>query len=322
MAGAERVEGTLFGNGERTGNVDIVTMALNLFTQGVDPGLDLHDVNAIKEVAEHCTQLPVHQRHPYVGELVYTAFSGSHQDAIKKGFEAQARRNDPLFQVPYLPIDPKDVGRDYEAVIRINSQSGKGGMAYILRADYGLDLPRTLQIEFSRIAQERMDADGKELTSPELWALFRQAYLLDDAPLTLIKQQTVPTSPDNRELVATLRKADGATFTIEGEGNGPVDAFVDALKKAFDGRVRLHRLSRARGRARGERDRRELRRDPGRRGPRAARGGHGPEHRDGVAEGHARRRHEADAPGGQGVGPLRVGVMQPARTGAAPAFHP
>ena len=233
MAGADRVEGTLFGNGERTGNVDIVTMALNLFTQGVDPGLDLHDVNAIREVVEHCNQLPVHQRHPYVGELVYTAFSGSHQDAIKKGFEAQARRNDPLFQVPYLPIDPKDVGRDYEAVIRINSQSGKGGMAYILKADYGLDAPRSLQIEFSRIAQERMDADGKELTSPELWALFRQAFLLDDAPLTLVKQQTVPTSPDNRELVATLERRDGSTFTIEGEGNGPVDAFVDALKKAF-----------------------------------------------------------------------------------------
>ncbi|HTR14508.1 MAG TPA: 2-isopropylmalate synthase [Roseiarcus sp.] len=233
MAGAERVEGTLFGNGERTGNVDIVTMALNLFTQGVDPMLDLHDVNAIREVAEHCTQLPVHQRHPYVGELVYTAFSGSHQDAIKKGFEAQERRNDPVFQVPYLPIDPKDVGRDYEAVIRINSQSGKGGMAYILKADYGLDVPRSLQIEFSRIAQERMDADGKELTSPELWALFRQAYLIDDAPISLIKQSAVPTSPDNRELVATLRKADGASFEIMGEGNGPVDAFVDALKKAF-----------------------------------------------------------------------------------------
>ena len=187
MAGAERVEGTLFGNGERTGNVDIVTMALNLFTQGVDPGLDLSDVNAIRDVAEHCTQLPVHQRHPYVGELVYTAFSGSHQDAIKKGFEAQEKRNDPVFQVPYLPIDPKDVGRDYEAVIRINSQSGKGGIAYILRADHGLDLPRPLQVEFSKIAQERMDADGKELTAPELWSLFRKAYLLDEAPMTLVK---------------------------------------------------------------------------------------------------------------------------------------
>ena len=233
MAGADRVEGTLFGNGERTGNVDIVTMALNLFTQGVDPELDISDVNGIRDVAEHCTQLPVHQRHPYAGELVYTAFSGSHQDAIKKGFDAQEKRNDPVFQVPYLPIDPKDVGRDYEAVIRINSQSGKGGMAYILRADHGLDLPRPLQVEFSRIAQERMDADGKELTSPELWTLFRQAYLLDNPPMTLLKQQTVPTSPDNRELVATLRKADGSTMTVEGEGNGPIDAFVDALKTAF-----------------------------------------------------------------------------------------
>ncbi len=153
MAGADRVEGTLFGNGERTGNVDIVTMALNLFTQGVDPGLDLHDINAVREIVEYCNQLPVHQRHPYVGELVYTAFSGSHQDAIKKGFEAQEKRNEPLFQVPYLPIDPKDVGRSYEAVIRINSQSGKGGIAYLLKADHGLDLPRPLQVEFSKIAQ-------------------------------------------------------------------------------------------------------------------------------------------------------------------------
>ena len=233
MAGAERVEGTLFGNGERTGNVDIVTLALNLFTQGIDPELDLHDVNAIKEVAEFCTQLPVHQRHPYVGELVYTAFSGSHQDAIKKGFEAQEKRNAPLFQVPYLPIDPKDVGRDYEAVIRINSQSGKGGIAYVLRADRGLDLPRTLQIEFSKIAQEVMDRDGKEMTSPELWALFQRTYLLTDAPLALVKQQTIPTSPENRELSATLRRADGSTLTIEGNGNGPIDAFVDALQRAF-----------------------------------------------------------------------------------------
>jgi 2-isopropylmalate synthase len=233
MAGAERVEGTLFGNGERTGNVDIVTLALNLFTQGIDPELDLHDVNAIKEVAEFCTQLPVHQRHPYVGELVYTAFSGSHQDAIKKGFEAQEKRNAPLFQVPYLPIDPKDVGRDYEAVIRINSQSGKGGIAYVLRADHGLDLPRSLQIEFSKIAQEVMDREGKEMTSPELWALFQRTYLLTDAPLVLVKQQTVPTSPDNRELSATLRRADGSTLTIEGNGNGPIDAFVDALQRAF-----------------------------------------------------------------------------------------
>ncbi len=233
MAGADRVEGTLFGNGERTGNVDIVTMALNLFTQGVDPGLDLHDVDAIKEVAEYCTQLPVHQRHPYVGELVYTAFSGSHQDAIKKGFEAQEKRNDPLFQVPYLPIDPKDVGRTYEAVIRINSQSGKGGLAYILRADHGHDLPRALQDEFSRIAQAQMDRDGKELTSADVWALFERTYLLTDAPLTLASQQTLPTGRDSRELTAVLRRADGSSLTVEGAGNGPIDAFVDALKRAF-----------------------------------------------------------------------------------------
>jgi 2-isopropylmalate synthase len=233
MAGADRVEGTLFGNGERTGNVDVVTMALNLFTQGVQPGLDLHDINAVREIVEYCNQLPVHQRHPYVGELVYTAFSGSHQDAIKKGFEAQEKRNEPLFQVPYLPIDPIDVGRTYEAVIRINSQSGKGGIAYLLKADHGLDLPRPLQVEFSKIAQTRMDNEGKELTSEDIWELFQQTYFLKDAPLTLVKQQIVPTGPDNRELIAKLSKADGSTMRVEGEGNGPIDAFVDACKKAF-----------------------------------------------------------------------------------------
>ena len=234
MAGADRVEGTLFGNGERTGNVDVVTMALNLFTQGVDPRLDVSNINAIRETVEFCNQLPVHQRHPYVGELVYTAFSGSHQDAIKKGFEAQEKRNDLLFQVPYLPIDPKDVGRTYEAVIRINSQSGKGGLAYLLKADHGLDLPRPLQVEFSKIAQTVMDRDGKELSSEDIWDLFRHTYGLADAPLTLVKQQMVPTSPDSREMTATLKRSDGSTFTIEGDGNGPIDAFVDALKRHFD----------------------------------------------------------------------------------------
>lgn len=234
MAGADRVEGTLFGNGERTGNVDVVTMALNLFTQGVDPGLDVSDINAIRETVEYCNQLPVHQRHPYVGELVYTAFSGSHQDAIKKGFEAQEKRNEDLFQVPYLPIDPKDVGRTYEAVIRINSQSGKGGLAYLLKADHGLDLPRPLQVEFSKIAQTVMDRDGKELSSEDIWDLFRHTYGLVDAPLTLVKQQMVPTSPDSREMTATLKRADGSTLSIEGDGNGPIDAFVDALKRHFD----------------------------------------------------------------------------------------
>jgi 2-isopropylmalate synthase len=233
MAGADRVEGTLFGNGERTGNVDIVTMALNLFTQGVDPELDLRDVDAIKEIAEFCTQLPVHQRHPYVGELVYTAFSGSHQDAIKKGFEAQEKRNDPLFQVPYLPIDPKDVGRDYEAVIRINSQSGKGGLAYVLRADHGLDLPRSLQVAFSKIAQARMDRDGKELSSADVWDLFQRTYLLTGAPMILESQQMIRAGREERELTAILKRADGSTLTVEGAGNGPIDAFVDALKRAF-----------------------------------------------------------------------------------------
>ncbi len=232
MAGADRVEGTLFGNGERTGNVDIVTMALNLFTQGVDPELDLRDVNEIRSIAEYCTQLPVHERHPYVGELVYTAFSGSHQDAIKKGFDAQEKRNDPLFQVPYLPIDPKDVGRDYEAVIRINSQSGKGGIAYILQADHGLDLPRPLQIAFSKIAQEQMDEEGKELTSTALWSLFSKTYLLSDAPLELISHKTFPGAQGSRTLTAEL-KQDGAVRTIEGVGNGPIDAFVDALKTTY-----------------------------------------------------------------------------------------
>ncbi len=233
MAGADRVEGTLFGNGERTGNVDIVTMALNLFTQGVDPALDLRDVNEIRSIAEYCTQLPVHERHPYVGELVYTAFSGSHQDAIKKGFDAQQKRNDPLFQVPYLPIDPKDVGRDYEAVIRINSQSGKGGIAYLLQADHGLDLPRPLQVEFSKIAQEQMDADGKELTASALWALFGKTYLLTGAPLELISHKTFPTGQDARTLIADLKQRDGSLRSIEGVGNGPIDAFVDALQKTY-----------------------------------------------------------------------------------------
>jgi 2-isopropylmalate synthase len=233
MAGADRVEGTLFGNGERTGNVDVVTMALNLFTQGIDPGLDLRDINEIRKVAEYCTQLPIHERHPYVGDLVYTAFSGSHQDAIKKGFDAQATRNDPVFQVPYLPIDPKDVGRDYEAVIRINSQSGKGGIAYILQADHGLDLPRPLQIEFSRTAQEQMDREGKELTSADLWALFSKTYMLSNAPLELVSHKLFPAPKGERTLTADLKQSDGSIKTIDGTGNGPIDAFVDALQRAY-----------------------------------------------------------------------------------------
>jgi 2-isopropylmalate synthase len=229
LAGADRVEGTLFGNGERTGNVDVVNLAMNLFTQGVDPGITITDIDAIVETVEYCNQLPVHPRHPYAGQLVFTAFSGSHQDAIKKGFDALARRNDELWEVPYLPIDPKDLGRSYEAVIRVNSQSGKGGVAYLLKADHGFDLPRGLQVEFSKIIQHWTDKTGKEVTSADIWRMFQETYLADDG-LTLVEYRTLPDA-EGRLLTATIR-VDGKERAIEGRGNGPVDAFVDALKKA------------------------------------------------------------------------------------------
>jgi 2-isopropylmalate synthase len=230
MAGADRIEGTLFGNGERTGNVDVMTLALNLFSQGIDPGLVVTDIDEIVRTVEHCNQLPVHPRHPYAGELVYTAFSGSHQDAIKKGFEALAKRNDALWEVPYLPIDPKDLGRTYEAVIRVNSQSGKGGVAYVLQADHGLDLPRGLQIEFSKIVQEVADRTGKELSSADIWALFEATYLRDDR-IALLDYSIFPEprSPEHRRIAATV-VIDKAEWQIEGVGNGPIDAFVAALR--------------------------------------------------------------------------------------------
>ena len=232
MAGADRVEGTLFGNGERTGNVDIVTLALNMFSQGVDPGLTITDINEVVRTVEYCNQLPVHPRHPYGGELVFTAFSGSHQDAIKKGFEAQAKSNTGLWEVPYLPIDPKDLGRTYEAVIRINSQSGKGGIAYVLKTDYGLDLPRPLQIEFSRVVQDVTDRTGKELGAAEIWDLFRQTYL-DGAAIELVDYRLLPEADaaQPRRIAATIRKA-GALRSVEGRGSGPIDAFVAALRDA------------------------------------------------------------------------------------------
>ena len=180
LAGGQRVEGTLFGNGERTGNVDIITVALNMYMQGIDPGLNFNDLDAIRVIYERCTRMEVPVRQPYAGELVFTAFSGSHQDAIKTGFDALAKRNDPLWEVPYLPIDPKDLGRTYEAVIRVNSQSGKGGVAYVLKTDYGLDLPRELQIEFSKQVQEVTDRTGKEVTSRDIWSLFEEANLRRD----------------------------------------------------------------------------------------------------------------------------------------------
>ncbi len=230
MAGADRIEGTLFGNGERTGNVDLMTLALNLFSQGVDPGLAITDIDDIVRTVEHCNQLPVHPRHPYAGELVYTAFSGSHQDAIKKGFEALEKRNDALWEVPYLPIDPKDLGRTYEAVIRVNSQSGKGGVAYVIKADHGLDLPRALQVEFSRIVQEVADRTGKELTSGDIWFLFEATYL-GRGGVRLVDYTVLPEPrAGERRIVATIEKA-GAERRIEGVGNGPIAAFVDALKR-------------------------------------------------------------------------------------------
>ncbi len=231
MAGADRVEGTLFGNGERTGNVDVMTLALNLFSQGVDPTLEIHDIDEIVRTVEYCNQLPVHPRHPYAGELVYTAFSGSHQDAIKKGFEALEKRNAELFEVPYLPVDPKDLGRTYEAVIRVNSQSGKGGIAYLLKEDHGLDQPRALQVQVSKVVQEFTDRTGKELTSADIWALFQETYLGRDG-ITLVDYSLLPEPrPGERRISATV-VVDGAEQVIEGVGNGPIAAFVDAVRQS------------------------------------------------------------------------------------------
>jgi 2-isopropylmalate synthase len=231
MAGADRVEGTLFGNGERTGNVDIVTLALNLFSQGVDPALDLSDVNEIVRTVEYCNQLPVHPRHPYGGELVFTAFSGSHQDAIKKGLAAQAKSNTGLWDVPYLPIDPADVGRSYEAVIRVNSQSGKGGVAYLLESDYGLELPRRLQIEFAGVVQRAADATGKELSAKDIYAAFAAEYL-DGGSIVFAGHTTLPTGTAGAERRIEANVAiDGVAQILAGEGNGPIAAYVDALNR-------------------------------------------------------------------------------------------
>lgn len=228
MAGADRVEGCLFGNGERTGNVDLVTLALNLYTQGVHPGLDFSDIDMVRQCVEDCNQLPVHPRHPYVGDLVYTAFSGSHQDAIKKGFAQQ--KPDALWEVPYLPIDPADLGRSYDAVIRVNSQSGKGGMAYLLEQDYGLSLPRRLQIEFSRAVQVATDASGKEIVSSDIYAIFKQQYLDQQTPYAYVGHRM---SEDTAQAESVQIEVDitqnGKPATLRGHGNGPIDAFVNAL---------------------------------------------------------------------------------------------
>jgi 2-isopropylmalate synthase len=226
----------LFGNGERTGNVCLVTLAMNLYSQGIDPGLDCSNINDLVRMAEYCNQLPVHPRHPYAGDLVFTAFSGSHQDAINKGFKAMEASNRPLWEVPYLPIDPMDVGRSYEAVIRINSQSGKGGIAYVLEKEHGIELPRRLQIEFSKVVQAIADGEGGELAAERLWQAFGAEYLDGNGRYGFIEHKS-KSDHGEQDLTAKIT-VDGKPKTISGHGNGPVDGFVDAIRKesglAFD----------------------------------------------------------------------------------------
>jgi 2-isopropylmalate synthase len=239
MAGADRVEGTLFGNGERTGNVDVVALAMNLFVNGVDPELDVSDIDALRRTAEYCNRLPVHERHPYVGDLVYTAFSGSHQDAIKKGFEKLAEKSvDGEYAewgVPYLPIDPKHVGRTYEAVIRVNSQSGKGGVAYVMKEEHGFDLPRRLQIEFSKTIQHITEDTGTEITPVTMWGAFQSEYLPAEPRFRLRSHElhTASSDGEGRTRITAQLDVDGEAVTINGEGDGPVEAFVSAINAHF-----------------------------------------------------------------------------------------
>ena len=237
MAGADRIEGTLFGNGERTGNVDLVTLALNMLTQGVDPHLDFTNINPIMRETEYCNQLPVHPRHPYAGDLVFTAFSGSHQDAIKKGLTEMRNSNEEIWAVPYLPIDPQDVGRSYEAVIRINSQSGKGGVAYLLEKDHGLSMPRRLQIEFSQVIQKIADETGKEISPSDIWDTFQDTYLADSGKYEFIDHSVSSTA--NKDGVQTDEihiglNLNGKKISISGSGNGPIDAMINALKNDLE----------------------------------------------------------------------------------------
>jgi 2-isopropylmalate synthase len=237
MAGADRLEGCLFGNGERTGNLDLVNVALNLYSQGVDPGLDFSDIDEIRRTVEHCNQLPVHPRHPYVGDLVYTSFSGSHQDAIKKAFSA--RKETDLWDMPYLPLDPKDLGRSYEAVIRVNSQSGKGGISYLLEAEYGLELPRRLQIEFSQVVQGVMDASGKELSAQDLWSVFQQEYRIGQGTVAhQVLEQGAGAAGELVTLAADVRMGQ-REIAVRGAGNGPIDAFVEGLSQAMGETIRV-----------------------------------------------------------------------------------
>ena len=232
MAGADRIEGTLFGNGERTGNVDVVTIALNMLTQGVDPKLDFSNINSVMREVEYCNQLPVHPRHPYAGDLVFTAFSGSHQDAIKKGFNAIKKSNNPKWEVPYLPIDPADLGRNYEAVVRINSQSGKGGVAFLLEKDHGVSLPRRLQISMSQKIQKLADETGREIVSSQLWEVFEKNYLEPINNFSYIKHNS-STKEDIHNLDLTLQMND-EQIIINGTGNGPIDSFINGLCNKLD----------------------------------------------------------------------------------------
>ena len=234
MAGADRIEGTLFGNGERTGNVDLVTLALNMLTQGVDPHLDFSNINPIMREVEYCNQLPVHPRHPYAGDLVFTAFSGSHQDAIKKGLNDLRNSNQEIWEVPYLPIDPNDVGRSYEAVIRINSQSGKGGVAYLLEKDHGLSMPRRLQIEFSQVVQKIADKTGKEISPSDIWQTFQETYLNESGNFSFIKHHInshVSKEGIQMDELEILLRSGSEEISIKGSGNGPIDALIDALNQ-------------------------------------------------------------------------------------------
>ena len=234
MAGADRIEGCLFGNGERTGNACLVTLALNMYTQGIDPGLDFSDIDRVIETVEYCNQIPVHQRHPYGGELVFTAFSGSHQDAIKKGFAAQEQRNDALWRVPYLPIDPADLGRSYEAVIRVNSQSGKGGFAWVLEKDQGLKLPKKLQADFSRHVQHLADELGRELNAADIWQVFREAYFVkvDKRRYRLVDFEETRASDGDRIFTGTI-EVDGREQRVSGRGKGLISSVLATLREAF-----------------------------------------------------------------------------------------
>ena len=237
MAGADRVEGTLFGNGERTGNVDIVTIALNMLTQGIDPELDFSNINSVMREVEYCNQLPVHPRHPYAGDLVFTAFSGSHQDAIKKGFKAMKDSNDPLWAVPYLPIDPADLGRSYEAVVRINSQSGKGGVAFLLEKDHGVSLPRRLQISMSQKIQKLADESGKEISSPEIWDIFENNFLIAKGDFLYLSH--LSSTQDDVNQLELKMSINSKEYLISGLGNGPIDAFINGLCQKLDVQIKV-----------------------------------------------------------------------------------